>query len=69
MSLIQTVMRHAEDITSSPYRYVLIHGDMYGNTYMEIGIVREDGVREVPHATRKYFEKDGEVSFLTYPHC
>ena len=61
--------RHAEAITENEHRYVIMHNDNYGNTYMEIGIVRSDGIREVPHATRKYFEKDGEVSFLTYPHC
>jgi hypothetical protein len=69
MNIMSVVVKDAEDITSTGTKYTIIHGDFDGNIVMEIGLVRTDGVRETPHATRKYFERDGEVSFITYPHC
>lgn len=69
MSLMEQVIKHADELTNNKTRYVFIHGDFDGNVVMEIGNVRIDGVQEKPHATRKYFSKDGEISFITYPHC
>lgn len=69
MNLMGIVTKHGEEITESGSKWVHIHGDFDGNVVMQIGLVRSDGVREKPHATRKYFERDGEVSFVTYPHC
>lgn len=69
MSVMAVATKHGEEITKNGNRYVFIHCDFDGNVVMEIGPVRSDGVREIPIATRKYFERDGEVSFLTYPHC
>lgn len=69
MRLMQIATEHALDITKSGSKYTIIHGDFDGNVVMKIGLVRIDGVRETPHATRKYFDRDGEVTFITYPHC
>jgi hypothetical protein len=69
MTLMETVVAHAEELTRNKTKYVIIHGDFDGNVVLEIGLVRSDGVQETPHATRKYYEKNGETYFLIYPHC
>lgn len=69
MNLMSVVLQHAHEVTKSGTKWAFTHCDFDGNVVMQIGLIRPDGIREVPHATRKYYEKDGEACFVTYPHC
>ena len=68
MNLMPTIVNHAADITKNGDRWIFIQS-CSDDIIMEIGVVRSNGIRERPHATRKYYEKGGEVTFITYPHC
>jgi len=69
MTTVQVAVKHASVITEKGRRWAKVYKNYDGTVYMDIGMVREDGVREVPHATRKYYlGMDGEVTFLTQVH-
>ncbi len=69
MSPVQVAVKHASVITEKGRRWAKVYKNYDGTVYMDIGMVRENGVREVPHATRKYYlGSDGEVTFLTQVH-